>query len=179
MQRREIHSFHLFVGGSYKTLYPCSGMPRSRSSWVVELVRYWMFFIRTITQIFNSHFFINWWPGPSILQLWLVSSRQLFIINLTSIMCFVNVFLLFSFFHLTYTLSRISYTLCECFFTGLIIYSSSLSEAFLVFSPHVCVFFKCRLWSDIVGCWTSVVVMSPSYADLAFTNLFNFLPKYT
>ena len=127
----------------------------------------------------QSSLFINRWPGPSILMLWLVSSWHLFVINLTSIMRFVNFFLPFSFLHLTYTLSPISYNLCECFFTGLITCSSSLSEAFLVFSLHVCVFFKCRLWSDIVGSWTSVVVMSPLYADLAFTNLFDFLPKYT
>ena len=143
-------------------------------------MRYWMFFTRTITHITrNSHFFINWWPGPSILTLWLVSSRHLFIINLTSIMCFVNFFLPFSFLHLTYTLSPISYNLYKCFFAWLIICSSSLLEAFLVFSLHVCVFFKCRLWSDIVGCWTSVVVMSPSYVDLAFTYSFDFLLKYT
>ena len=140
-------------------------------------MRYWMFFLRTIFQIFNSHFFVNWCPGPQML--WLVSSRYLFIINLTSIMRFVNFFSPFSFLHLMYTLSPISYNLCKCFFAWLIIYSSSLSEVFLVFSLHVCVFFKCRLWSDIVGYWSSVVVMSPSYADLTFTNLFNFLPKYT
>ena len=142
-------------------------------------MRYWMFFTWTIIQIFKSHFLINWWPGTSILKLQLVSSRHLFIINITSIMCFVNFLLSFSFLHLTYTLSPISDNLYVCFFGWLNICSLSLSEAFLVFFLHVLVFFKCRLWSDIVGCWTSVVVMSPSYADLEFSNSFHFLPKYT
>ena len=180
MQRREIDSFHLFAGGSYKTLYPCSGMPRSHSSWVVGVNNGWDIECFSHGQSPISLILTFSLTGDQGLQmLWLVSSRHLFIINLTSIMCFVNFFLPFSFLHLTYTLSPISYNLYKCFFAWLIICSSSLLEAFLVFSLHVCVFFKCRLWSDIVGCWTSVVVMSPSYVDLAFTYSFDFLLKYT
>ena len=181
MQQWEIDSFHLFAGGSYKTSYPCSEMPRSLSSWVVGINNGWDIQCFSHGQSPTSLILTFSLTGDQGLQflLWLVSSRHLFIINLTSIMCFVNFFLPFSFLHLTYTLSPISYNLYECFFPWLIICASSLSEAFLVFSLHVCVFFKCRLWSDIVGCWTSVLVMSPSYPDLAFTNSFNFLLKCT
>ena len=135
MQLQKIDSFHLLAGGSYKTLYTCSLMPQSRSSWVAGVNNGWD--IQCFSHIQSPRSSVlpfSLIGDQGILMLWLVSSRHFFIISLTLIMCFVNFSLPFSFLHLTYILSPISYNLYWCFFAWLIICSSSLLEALLVFS---------------------------------------------